>query len=298
MAASAQASEIALSRMLANIKKYDLAALIVELRALGYSDDAIEFRSNQTLLHQASIIESLELESEPYRRAIVTVNLSLLSPQSPLPAYFQQVLDHQSNHSLSSFLNFFSHRLIAADVAGMFPERDRSLFGDFGLTKRRLLSLFGLRSLSVLHWLFQEIFPELEVSIRRTVLQRPVRTHGMVIGQWMLGDGSVCGGTATAPVSGISLRLFCNDPLTGDGEPWARAADRRLTHELFPLLQMHGLFLEVGLVFRDQSSFMVLAPQQFLGYEPLHPGEGPSSATERKSRTVILFSGEVPQRRK
>jgi hypothetical protein len=280
-------------RIAKSANRYDLAALITELRALGYGDEAIELRSNQTMLHQASLVESVHFQREPQPRVIVTVNLSLLGPQSPLPTYFQQILEQQAGSSLADFLNFFSHRLLRADIAGMFPERDPKLFADFARTKSQLLSLLGLRSLSTMHWIFQAVFPELEVAVRRTVLSRPIRTHDMVLGAWALGDGSVCGGLATAPVSALGVTLFCDDPLTGAGEPWARAAERRLHDVVFPLLHSHGLFLEVALVFRDQSSFMILAPQQFLGYEPLHSGEGPHQPMSRSARTVILWTGEV-----
>lgn len=287
------------ARIAKNAHRYDLAALIVELRGLNYGDDAIEFRSNETTLHQASLIASVTFEQSP-RRVLVCVNLSLLSPQSPLPSYFQKAMDEQEGPSLAEFLNFFSHRMLRTDVLGMFPERDPSLFEDFSSTKRQLRCLLGMRAPSTAHWVFQSFFPELEVAVRRTMLERPVRTRGLVLSQWMIGDGSVLGGLAKAPVSAIGITLYCDEPETGLGEPWAREADRRLREEIFPLLQSHGLFLEVSLVFRDQSTFMVLAPKQFLGYEPLSSGaEQPTPPFElppRNSRTVILFSGEVPIR--
>jgi hypothetical protein len=118
----------------------------------------------------------------------------------------------------------------------------------------------------------------------------------MIIGQWSLGDGSVMGGTGTVPVSAVGVTLFCNEPETFDGKPWARAADHRLHNDLFPVVQSHGLFMEVALVFRDQSSFMVLAPNQFLGYEPIYGGDGPQDPMVRTCRTVIVFSGEVPRK--
>ncbi len=285
-------------RITAEARRYDLAALVLELRSIGYADEAIEFRSNQTSLHQASVVDSVEFQPEPVPRAVITVNLSLLGPQSPLPTYFLKVLDSQTDTSLADFLNFFSHRLIRNDVNGMFPERDPTLFHNFAATKRQLLTLLGLRSPSSIHWVFESVFPELEVAVRRTILQRPVRTHGLILGQWSLGDGSVMGGLASVPVSAIGVTLFCDHPETLDGQPWARAADHRLHHDLFPVVQSHGLFMEVALVFRDQSSFMVLAPNQYLGYEPIYDGDIPKDPLVRTSRTVILFSGEVPRTRR
>lgn len=294
--AAIQAAE---ARIVKNAHRYELAALIAELRGLNYTDDAIEFRSNNTVAHQTSLVASVVFEQSP-RRALVSVNLSLLSPQSPLPTYFQQAYSSQDGPSLTEFLNFFSHRMVRTDVLGMFPERDPSLFEDFSTTKRQLRCLLGMRAPSTAHWVFQSYFPELEVCVRRTTLERPVRTRGMVLSQWMTGDGSVLGGLAKAPVSALAITLFCDEPETGIGDPWAREADRRLREEIFPLLQSHGLFLEITLVFRDQSTFMVLAPNQFLGYEPLNAGAlpppPPFELPPRISRSVILFSGEVPVR--
>jgi hypothetical protein len=282
-----------------NARRYDVAALVAELRALGYHDDDIEFRSNQTTRHQDFVVDSVAFQLQPSQRAVITVNLGLLGAQSFLPSYFQQALDKQHGNSLSAFLNFFSHRMIRADVMGMFPERDPGLFADFAKTRQQLMSLLGLRSPATVHWLFQAVYPELEVSVRRTVLERDVRTHGMVIGAWSLGDGTVCGGITTMLVSAISVRLFCDEPETGEGVPWARAAVERLHAMLFPILQGHGLFLEVSLVLRDQSSIMVLSPKQYLGYQPMHPGQGhgkpPREPTVRSSRTVTIWSGEVPR---
>lgn len=278
----------------AHARTFDLAALVFLLRELGYSDEAIELRSNQTTLHQGTVVAHLEIVKSPQSRAIITVNLGFLATQSPLPTYFQKVLDGGQGASLSAFLNFFAHRLLRADVAGMFPERDPRLFADFARTKQQLRSLLGVRSLSTTHWAFQSFYPELEVAVRRTILDRPIRTHGMILGDWALGDGSVCGSVATAPVSAIGVTLFCDDATTYSGEPWARAAEHRLRRDVFPCLRSHGLFLEVALVFRDQSSFLILAPQQFLGYEPIYPGDTPIDPQTRTSRTVILWRGEVP----
>ncbi len=282
-------------RIARNACRYDLPALLTELHALGYHDDDIEFRSHRTSCHQAYVIESITFERQPRQRAVITVNLSLLGPQSPLPSYFQQVLERQEGGSLSAFLNFFCHRLLRADVMGMFPERDPSLFGDFGRTRQQLMSLLGLRSLSTVHWLFQSVFPELEVAARRTLLERQVCTRAMVIGEWSFGDGTICGGVTTMRVSAFAVTLYCEEPDTGEGEPWARAAAVRLHEVLFPILQAQGLFLEVSMVLRDQSSIMVLSPQQYLGYQPMNAGNEPSERTGRSARTVILWSGEVPR---
>jgi hypothetical protein len=277
-------------RISAAARRFELCALLDLLAAHGYRDRDIELESHQTLLHQSSEIESVRFEHQPRRRVIITVNLGWLSPQGALPTYFQRVLLEQQGESLSGFLGFFCHHLLRCGVRGQFPERDPRLFTEFARTLRQLRSLLGLRSPSTVHWVFSQLFPELEVSVRRTVLTRRVRTRGMVLGTWDLGDGAVCGGISTLPVHALEVRLLGDEATTGTGVPWAQAADERLRSAVFPVLAVDGLFLRVLLVLRDQQGALVLQPQRFLGYEPIEGGAQP----ERSARTIVLWSDEVP----
>ncbi|MBL8632673.1 MAG: type VI secretion system baseplate subunit TssG [Myxococcales bacterium] len=273
--------------------RFSLGALLDALHELGYQSDQIEFRSHATQTHQAAVVSKVEWSETPQRRVIVTLNLGLLSSQSLLPSYFRAALDAQHEGTLTDFLNFFAHRLLRGSVEAQFPERDPSLFADFTQTVGQLRSLLGIRSLSTVHFVFSQLYPELEVSIARTTLQRPVRTRGIQVGTWSIGSGAVLGAVAFVPVSAIAIKLLSDDAVTGNGTPWAKEASERLLKQVFPLLARHGVYLEVSLILRDQRSFMVLRPNQFLGYVPLYSGPSPSMQP-RSARTIILWSGEVP----
>lgn len=276
--------------------RLDVVALREALLGLGYSDTEIEYRSHKSTVHRSRVVESVTFLPPPRRRAVVTLNLGLLAAQSALPSYFQQILDQQEDESLTAFLNFFSHRLLRGAVLASFPERDTSLFADYWVTRCHLLNLSGKRSLSTVHWLFCRVFPELEVAVRRTVLRRPVRARSMLLGAWGLGDGAVCGGVSYVPTSATAVSLYCDDPVTGDHRPWPLVASERLRQEVFELLHAHGVFLEVSLVLRDQETFLMLAPDQYLGYQPIRPDStrAPETRQAATARTVVLFSGEVP----
>lgn len=277
----------------ARARRFALAALLDALHALGYSDDEIEFQSHATSTHQASVIDAVRFTAPPHRRVTVVLNLGLLAPQSPLPSYFQQVLDRQVDGSLSGFLNFFSHHLLAQSAHGQFPERDGELFASWSGTLADVRSLLGLRTLTALHWVFDALYPELGVSVQRVVMSRPVYARSTRLGPWQLGDGAVLGGQAQVPVSGVAIKLFCDESTGGTGEPWPKEAERRLRSLAFPLLAGHGIHLQVSLILRDQRSFLVLRPQEFLGYTPLYSGPTATPPT-RSARTIILWSGEVP----
>lgn len=312
------------ARIVQQARKFDLAALIALLRSIGYDDDAIEYRSHQTTLHQSSVVESVRFDTTPRRRVVITVNLSWLAPQSALPSYFRTMLCGDYEEEAEAFINFFAHNLVRASCASAFPERDAAVFANWSRSLDQLRSLLGPRSLSTLHWVFALSFPEMEVSVKRTILQRTMRTRGMVLGEWMIGDGATCGGLSQVPVAGIAVTLLCDEPHSGTRQPWALEGARRLESEVFPALSVAGLFLHVILVMRDQTSFMILQPAQYLGYEPLQgppetvappeksdkpkprrssrapqpPRRDPTRELERKlARSIVLWSGETPRPR-
>ena len=277
----------------ARATRFSLGALRDALHSIGYGEEDIEFRSHATTAHQESVVSGVQFFDAPRRRAVVTLNLGLLAPQSLLPSYFQRVLARQADDSLSGFLNFLSHHLLGDLVHGQFPERDASLFSSWPDSLDQLRSLLGIRTLSTVHFLFEQHYPELGVSVSRLVMSRTLRTRGVHLGFWKMGDGAVLGSMAQTPVSGVSVKLFADDSQTGHGKPWAQEAVARLKQRLFPLLMRQGLHLEVMLVLRDQRSFMILAPKQFLGYVPLYGGPTGIDAP-RSVRTIILWSGEIP----
>lgn len=287
-------------RITEKARSFDLPALFDLLRWLGYSRQEIALKSHRSTLQQSAVVESVQFAPLPERRVTVLVNLGWFGPQSALPAYFQSILDQDKGDIAEAFLSFFSQVLLQSGVASSFPERNAYLFSDFDRTRQQLRSLLGARSMSTVHWVFAQTFPEAETCVKRTILMRPLRTRGMLMGKWTMGDGTVCGGLAQVPVSAIAVTLYCNEPTDGLGNPWAVEAERRMRRECFAALAIPGLFLQVHLVIRDQNSFMVLQNKQYLGFDPLREPTPlrplPTSRVSKTARTVVLWSGEVPYR--
>lgn len=281
--------------IVARARRFDLGALLDLLRWLGYAEDDIRFDSHQTTVHQSTAIHSVRFLSMPRRSVIIVLNLGWFAPQSALPNYFMKVTAPEHEEALTTFLKFFVQQLLAAGASSLFPERNPKLFKDWSQSCRQLRTLLGLRSLSTIHWVFGVVFPEMEVSVKRTILLRTVRTRGMVLGSWRIGDGAACGGIARVPVSAILIRLVCDEPVSGNGQPWAIEALRRLREQVFPVLSAHGLFLQVELIIRDQSSFMILRRDQYLGYEPLAGAAASPAPAPKVARTIVLWTGEVPR---
>lgn len=275
------------ARIAERIHSFDLPALLDVLSACGYGRSEIEYRSHRTLLRHGHLLQSITFEHTPRRRVVITVNLGLLSTQSPLPSFFFKAMDQTANDKLEDFLGYFDHHLLRARLEGHSPERDEALVGDKDVAEDRL-QLLRPQCPSSLHWLCTRIFPEAEVKVRRTTQRSPVPSAGLRLGSTALGMGSAVGGFATIPQSGLELSLYVDDPLASDGTPWALEARRRLNHQLLPRLRDGALFLTVTLTLRDTFSHAAIKNDSHLAYDPLIGGP-------ERDHTVVLFSGHVSQ---
>jgi hypothetical protein len=113
-----------------------------------------------------------------------------------------------------------------------------------------------------------------------------VRSREMRLGASALGEGDSMGGFASIPTGGMEVRIFCDEPLSSSGTPWAVEAQRRFETDVLPLLSETVLMLTVIVVLRDQEGFLRLERESHLGYDPL---EGAPVQTQQ----VILFSGDT-----
>lgn len=274
------------------IQRFDVPALMDALHHIGYRDDQIDFMSNPTLSHQGALLQDIEFLEHP-DRVLVLTNLGLMSGQGPIPSYFYELLAEQRDSTMTEFLWFFDNALLQQRFSGQFPERDERVVPDWSEVKRLQLALLQLGSPMGMHWLFRQVYPELPISVRRSLQKRRVRTEGIQMGESQLGSGCAFGGFTQVPVGGIDVHLLCEDSSTQNGRAWANEAERRLARQILPALDHVDLFLTVTLVFLDRQSVAKLAAQHYLGYDPIaapRVEEGPQPAQQ-----VILFQGEVGQ---
>jgi hypothetical protein len=275
------------ARIAERIHSFELPALLDVLEAHGYSRDEIEYRSHRSLLSHGHLVQAVAFEHTPRRRVVITVNIGLLSTQSPLPSFFFKAMDQLAHDRLEDFLGYFDHHLLRARLAGYSPERDEALVGDKAVAEDRL-QLLRPKCPSSLHWLCARIFPEAEVKVRRITQRKAIPSAGLRLGSTTLGVGSAVGGFATIPQSGMEVSLYLEESLAGDGTPWALEARRRLDSQLLPRLEDGTLFLTVTLTLRGHFSHAALKNSSHLAYDPMAGGP-------ERDHTVVLFSGNAAQ---
>ncbi|OJH40305.1 hypothetical protein [Cystobacter ferrugineus] len=273
-------------RIRERIRGFDIPALLAVLSASGYSDAQIEYRSHRTTVHQSHLVHDIQFIHQPNKRVIITVNMGLLSAQSPLPSFLMQTMDQLDHDRLERFIGYFDHLLLHECFTGLYPERDEALLPGWKQTQRDRLRMLRPTSPSTLHWLFSKIYPEVELSVRREVRQQRVPAREMRLGATTLGEGDAMGGFASIPTGGMEVKLYCDEPISSNGVPWAVEARRRFESDLLPLLSESVFMLTVFLVLRDQEAVLRIEQDSYLGYEPLQDA---SLYTQQ----VLLFSGDT-----
>ncbi|WP_309890702.1 hypothetical protein [Archangium sp.] len=273
-------------RLRERIRGFDIPALLDVLAASGYGDAEIEYRGHRTTVHQSHLVHDIQFIHQPRKRIVITVNVGLLSAQSPLPSFMMQTMDQLDHDRLERFIGFFDHELLRECFAGLYPEREGALLPGWPEAAKDRLRLLRPTCQSTLHWLFRKSFPETEISVRRDVRHQRVSAPEMRLGASALGEGGSMGGFASIPTGGMEVRIFCDEPISASGVTWAVEARRRFETDLLPLLSESVLMLTVILVLRDQEGFLRLERESHLGYDPLH-------GAPVETRQVLLFSGDT-----
>lgn len=270
--------------------QFDLGALLRALALAGYRGTEVILESAITWAYRGSLVQAVHYQEAP-PRAIVTLNVGLLSNQGPLPSYVYRLLEPSGNEPLEVLLQFFAGRLLSDEARALFPEEDTALFPYFEQTRGSLRALLGLGSPVGLHWLFSRVYPELEISVYRSVSTRRIPTAGVVLARSRFGDGSAFGGYAPVPIGSLHIALLCDEPTDEARRPWESEAVRRLREDVLPILREHRLYLRVLLVFRDQPSWLLLSAERHLGHQPVFAER--LRTAPRQVRSAVLFDGEV-----
>jgi len=199
-----------------------------------------------------------------------------------------RTMDQLDHDRLERFIGYFDHRLLQECFAGLYPERDEALLPGWQAAAAERLRLVRPTCPSTLHWLFCKVFPEAEVSVHRKVSRQQVRARELRLGSSALGEGDSLGGFASIPAGGLEVVLWCNEPISSSGSPWAVEARRRLEQELLPLLEESVLMLTILMILRDQEGFLRVERDDrhsHLGFDPLKGSPVPT-------RQILLFSGD------
>ena len=269
-----------------NKDKFDFISLLRLLNYLGYTDNQVRFKSYNSLVSQSGLIRKLQFDVQAEKKVVITLNLGLLGPQTPLPGYFQKMVDDGTMDvgQFFQFINFFDHPLIENFILGAMPERNTKLFSDWEKTKLNLIKTLDLKSVSTLHWFLSLYFPELSLRVDKVRQKRKIRTKPFILGHAILGDTSTFGSTTTIFTHGLKITFFVEDQSIHQGIPWPKEIKKRLKEWVFPVLSTVDMDLQVILVIKYQRSWAKLQSDSYLGYDKIRGGKNPL-------RVIRIYNG-------
>ncbi len=186
------------------IHDFDLLPLLCVLQKAGYGPDDILFTSNASICSQTGLIQDIEFLTEPVR-AVVVLNFGLLGAQTPLPSYFMKRMDamYFDSRAFEDFVGFFDHRIIRSYLMNLLPEINTDLFNDWEQVKKWYLGMIDLKSPGSLHWLFELVYPELDVMLEKSTPSRELTTTSPRLGRTVLGDDAIFGKKTMKPKKGV-----------------------------------------------------------------------------------------------
>lgn len=251
------------------VQRFDFISLIHLLYTMGYSPEQILLVSHHQNCSQSALIQDIEFRHTPVPRVTISLNMGLLSAQSPLPSYFMKKIDEGfiDSDRFIKFLQFFDHLLLRRYALSIYPEANHEIYPSWEKAKRQYTLMLNLRACSTLHWLFDLVFPELTVQVEKAMLRRTLTTQNIVLGRSRLDGSAFFGRKAAVPVHGRRVSLTTQEEQTSQGIPWPREVKQRMEAMIFPLLKAVGIDLEVILVIKSRRNWAKLQSESYLGYE-------------------------------
>ena len=275
-----------------NLPRFSLPALLDLLEYLGFESKDIRFESNPSLVSQGRLIEKIQFPTLPHQKVVITLNAGLLGPHALVPSYFYEFMDEndQVEEYLVHFLQFLDHPLLSTWVASFYGERNKQLFSSWSQTKIRFLSFLSLRSVGVLHWMFQLVYPELKVQVSPHKMEIPVPSYYTRLGHVQLGDKITVLSRAKTFVPGILVKLIVQEERTPWDTPWVQEVRQRFDKYIRPLLEVVGVHLMLFLVVLSQKSWMRVGGESLLGVDQIK-GE------ETKVQEILVLKEYIHQKK-
>lgn len=283
-------------RIIREARRFDLRPLLDLLMAKGYPREDILFEGTHDG-SSAGLVESVRFRDKPARGVVITLNLGLLGDNSLLPSYFFHVVDGTPEpERFYDFIRFFDHRLIGNLLRALYPEDDRAIYRDWGEVLRAFFRMLGPGSVSTMHWLAQQYFPDLGVDVRRWALSDSSLAHAFVTGESKLDGSGILGRLYQSDAVGFSLDLVAEEETDARGRAWPNIVRLRLNDHFLPLLAPFRIPLRVRLTVRFHASWAKVdvpfaRERGYLGYERIR-GDAESG------HTTLIYRGITGVRRR
>jgi len=180
------------------LHQFELLALLRLLDFHGYRQ--IWYRSSEQLVSEPQLMEDIKFVVSPDNGeplVILSLNIGMLGPQSPLPSYFLKLRDTLllDDTAFIQYIGFFDHILISELVRQLFPELSDYYGSSWDQWQRNCLLLSNLKAIRNVHMLFKAIYPEYKIHCAWQSKSK-WQSGGSELGHLVLGKTTGLGGVA------------------------------------------------------------------------------------------------------
>ena len=290
MALDTRQKRALMTRLTSAAPSFDLLALLRALEHLDFGPSDLFFKNDPEDAPTRSLISRVEFREMPTRHVILTLNMGLLGPNSPLPSYFLRLLEEvPDRESYLQFMGFFNHLCIKNLLSSIHPDYFGRFYENWSEVRRSYLGICGLSSLDRVYWLFTQLIPELPLTITRAQFQQSGDYQAARTGITRLDGTGIMGRAYQAEAEGFLIKLYAEYEHDSRGRSWPRLIETRFRENIQPLLASHGVEVALSLSIAEHTSWAKLTHSGFLGYDRLRqPQAG--------AHEVVIYDGRISSR--
>ena len=267
----------------ANIKRFDVCALLKVLDEMGCHMNDLFFESNTELSSQTSFCESIDFFDDRWPKAKIVVNFGLLSINSPLPSYFRKKMDDGVIDAFlfTRFVHFFDHHIIKKFLETRLTES----IGEWNwkFHQKQYLKLLTLNTTSTLWYLFQICFPELSVQVIKSPKIIDIGGTSTTLGKAFLGKDAFLGKKEEQLIPSFKIMLTSEETHTDTEIRWPVEVKLRLQNLIHTVLERTDIHFRIVLIIKETREIALLSSSTQLGYC--------RSGKSKDPLKIFLFSG-------
>lgn len=272
------------NRIKKRIKQFDICSLRRLLHDLGYKAEDIFYYSNSDQSSRSTLCEDIYFSNET-SKVTISLNLGLLSANSPLPNLFRKKMDAESIDSVlfTRFIRFFDHHIIQNLLSMSMPEMENNFLSNWREMQKYYLKMLDLTSTSTLWHAVQCCFPELIVKVIKSPLLMNEKSSSLMLGYSRLGTNSFLGKKIEQAIPSFKIALIGEETVTDQLIPWPLEVKKRLKNMMQVLLKGTSIHFRVFLMITNNRDIAKLSPTSHLGYCRIGENNLPLN--------LLLFSG-------
>lgn len=249
------------------IGEFDLISLMRLLKHKGFQDKHIRFDSYSSQTSQERLIREVKIYSDDH--VLIVVDLGLLGIETPLPSVMIRDIKPEVGQGTfaDKLLDMLDHSLILNYIINIYPEINSGFFSNWSNTQRQILFLQNVHSVSTIHWMFQQVYPEFSVTLDQKDIDQMVNAIPIILNQSNLGDSAYFGGVVSTEAPCIRVNLYLEKEHYRNHVLWVDEVEQRLQELIYPLIDKREVYLVVSLRLPHRQKVFLLSNQSVLGRE-------------------------------